>query len=124
MHNKPIFFNWKKLGRYCKYDPYKVVDTVSSFAKKKVPATLEGNSFLLNVKGLAESKYYYSERFSYITLAVLRNYFDYEYQDEKGLWIPLIPPYVDIVKIKENRLLHITQNNYLKFKYEEMTTWH
>lgn len=120
MRDRTIFFDWKRICRRCKYDPYKIIDTITSYAKKSVPADLAGNSFLLNVKGLYESKYFDSEKFNYIQLAAIRNYFDYAYQDEKGLWIPLLANSIDIVKIKQNRLLHITQNNYLKFKYEEM----
>ena len=114
--SKIKFFNWDKVIRAGKYDHYKILDIFSSFAKKPVPLNLAGNSFILNIKGFADSKYYDSEKFDYIMLAALRNYFDYEYQANSGLWLPVSP--IDTVKISKNRLLRI-EDNYIQFKYEK-----
>ncbi len=114
---KPIFFNWDKVKRVCKYDHYKILDMFSQFSKEGVPHKLAGNSFILNVQDLINQGGFDSEKFDYIILAAMRNYFDYEYQNEKGLWLPFSS--IDKVKISKNRLLQIC-DNYIRFKYEEI----
>lgn len=116
-----IFFDWQKVCRKCKYDSYAVLKTVTQFAKSGVPAQLAGNSFILNIHDLAASKYYDAEKFDYVLLAAIRNYFDYAYQGNSGLWLPMIHT-VDKVKIQKNRLLQIT-DNYIHFKYEDTQSW-
>lgn len=115
-----IFFNWNAVKRHAKYDPYKVLKVFNEFAKTGVTSNLAGNSFLLNVSGLMQSFSYDSEKLDYIILAASRNYFDYEYQGNSGLWLPLAT--IDTVKISQNRLLQIN-DDHVKFKYEELNKW-
>ncbi len=114
----PIFFSWRKILKISNITPNKILDIFSEISSKGVvPKYLTGNSFILNISDLITSNYYMTEKFDYITLAAVRNYFDYEYQNESGLWLPYTD--IDIVKIQNNRLLQI-KNNYIRFKYEEI----
>jgi len=114
---KPIFFNWDKVLKAGNYNPYKVLDLFNQFSKQGVPTNLAGNSFILNVQDLMNQGSFDYEKFDYIILAAMRNYFDYEYQNELGLWLPYST--IDTVKISKNRLLQIC-DNYIRFKYEEI----
>jgi len=117
-----IFFNWEKVIRRCDYDHYKILDKFKSFGSKGVPHDLAGNSFIINIKDLMYSKYYDSEKFDYLILCSIRNYFDYEYQGMTGLWLPMNYQ-VDKVKVLNNRLLKVT-DDYVQFKYEkENDSW-
>jgi len=114
---KPIYFDWDKIIKAAKYDQYKILDMFKQFSKEGVPPKLAGNSFILNVQDLMNQVGFDSEKFDYIILAAIRNYFDYEYQNEVGLWLPYSP--IDTVKISKNRLLQIC-DNYIRFKHEEI----
>ena len=113
---KTVFFNYYKVIDFCKKDPYKVLDFFSTLYKKPMPTNLVGTSFILDVASLMRSPYYDSEKLDYINLAAIRNFFDYEYQANAGLWLPYAT--VDTVKIRSNRLLQI-KDNYIHFKFEE-----
>lgn len=116
------FFDWNKVKRKAKNDPYKVLAIFEGFAKQGVPPELAGNSFILNVAGLFSAAGYANERLDYIILAALRNYFDYEYQGNSSLWLPIATTVVDTVKISKNRLLQIN-DDFVEFKLEEKPTW-
>ena len=116
---KTVFFNYYKVIDFCKKDPYKVLDFFSTLYKKPMPTNLVGTSFILDVASLMRSPYYDSEKLDYINLAAIRNFFDYEYQNNAGLWLPYTN--IDIVKINSNRLLQI-KDNYIYFKFEEEYT--
>jgi hypothetical protein len=114
---KTIFFNWDKIIRAAKHDPYKVLSIFGDFSNSSVPTKLAGNSYLLNISDFVNSKDLDTYKFDYILLAAMRNYFDYEYQDDSRLWLPFSTS-IDTVKIQKNRLLQI-HDNYIRFKYEE-----
>lgn len=89
---------------------------MKQFSETKVPLEFKGNSFILNARDLFKASYYDSEKIDYIALCSLRNYFDFEYSKEAGLYIYFSP--ISKEKLLKNRLLTIN-NDFIKFKYEE-----
>ena len=111
---KALFYSWNKV---LKYNAYNETKLLNFFSKRVIPKELSGNSFILNTKDLILSKYFLSEKIDYIYLCSIRNFFDYNYSKEAGLFLYFSP--ISIEKIKTNRLLTI-KDDYIKFKYEEI----
>lgn len=114
---KVLFYSWKQVVGYCDSDPKKVLEFFRTSSKTGIPRRLFGKSFILNCSSLMDSAYYDTEKIDYISLCSIRNFFDYQYNNEAGLYKYFSP--VNIEKLQHNRLLTI-KNDYIKFKYEEI----
>lgn len=128
-----IFYSWKKI---CKISDGAATTVVRIFKhliiqqypelniiRLRFPRHLRnmdfsGDSFILNPIDLYKNMYKYSELelAEYIGLASFRSYPDYQLFKTTTLPIELSP----MVDIKNNRLLHI-ENNEIHFKYEDYT---
>lgn len=114
---KAIFYSWDRVLKDSNKDSIKILEIFKSINLGKDRVQYRGNSFILNLTELIHSNYTISEKIDYLGLCSLRNYFDYEYQKESGLFLYFSP--ISIEKIKLNRLLTIN-DDYIKFKYEEI----
>lgn len=111
-----ILFNWDAVVRKADYNAYRVLDVFKEINTKGVPRKLAGNSFLLNLRDVLTCNASLEDKFDYIALAALRNYFDFEYLGNAGLFKYFSPAPLD--KLSRNRLLTI-KHDYIYFTFEE-----
>jgi hypothetical protein len=115
MMSKALWFDWKKINTQCSGS---IACIYKKFEQGDLPP---GSSFLLNLDGVLNHRVSINHKVMYFYLASLRNYFDYEYRDNLGLYLYFSD--IKIEHIKQNKLLTI-ENDYIRFYYEESKNGH
>lgn len=107
-----VTFNWEFIYKSCQGNMPCILKYFKS--RHKLP---QGKSFILDLSSLLQDKNSsVSDKTLYLYLASLRNYFDYQYLHQTGLYIHFADVNKDI--IKNNKLLKI-DNDLIQFYYEE-----
>lgn len=107
-----ITFNWEKIYNKCNGNNPSILKEFGSY--HKLP---QGTSFILDLhRLLKDAKASTADKVLYLYLASIRNYFDYQYLNQTGLYIHFADVNLDI--IKNNKLLKI-DNDLIRFYYEE-----
>jgi len=126
-----IFFDWKKVLKLSKKPKNIILIMVIYTYGIKLPKRrkssahfygqdITGDSFLLNPKDLFRNKLQvnFEDMITYIELASLRNYLDYEWQGTKTL--PLRYTEIERTEIEDHPLLGLDDQDNIKFYYEEI----
>jgi hypothetical protein len=126
-----IFFNWEKVVKLSGGKAKNVVrimviytygiklpkynKNISQFYRQDIT----GDSFLLNPKEIFKNRLQVSleDMATYIELASLRNYLDYEWYSKTTL--PLRYTEITYQEIKDNPLLDLDEQDNIKFYYED-----